>query len=66
MKRTHALVAAAFGFLATVFAAEPPTPQDALPGSDAKGTDPEIIGEEKAVLTAAMFFPIANTPARSS
>jgi nitrite reductase (NO-forming) len=41
-------------FSATTHAAEPPAP---LPGPAAKGTDPEIVGEEKAVLTAAPNVP---------
>ena len=40
------------------FSAEPPVASaGALPGPAAKGTDPEIIGEEKAVLTAAPNVP---------
>ena len=40
------------------FAAEaPPAKPAPLPGPDAKGTDPEIVGEEKAVLTAAPNVP---------
>ncbi len=40
------------------FSAEPPpTTAAALPGADAKGVDPEIVGEEKAVLTAAPNVP---------
>ena len=42
----------------SLFAAEPPPAAPAaLPGSEAKGTDPEVIGEEKAVLTAAPNVP---------
>ncbi len=55
-----AFLAVALGCLATahVFGAEPPTPSTApLPGPAAKGTDPEIVGEEKAVLTAAPNVP---------
>ena len=43
---------------ATLFAAEPPPAKPAaLPGPAAKGADPEIVGEEKAVLTAAPNVP---------
>ena len=58
MKRTRTFVAAGLGLILSSFAAEPPpaTPA-ALPGPEAKGTDPEIIGEEKAVLTAAPNVP---------
>ncbi len=42
----------------SVFCAEPPAPATSpLPGPAAKGTDPEIVGEEKAVLTAAPNVP---------
>jgi nitrite reductase (NO-forming) len=67
MKRTHPLqriacaAALALGFTipGPARAAEPPTPADgkALPGPAAKGVDPEVIGEEKAVLTQAPFVP---------
>ncbi len=40
------------------FAAEPPPATPApLPGPAAKGTDPDIVGEEKALLTAAPNVP---------
>src|SRR6478736_3861379 len=43
---------------ATMHAAEPPpAPTVGLPGPAAKGTDPEIVGEEKAVLTSAPNVP---------
>ncbi len=43
---------------ATTRGAEPPSTTPAtLPGSAAKGTDPEIVGEEKAVLTPAPNVP---------
>ena len=57
MKRSHVFLAAALGLLTTAIAAEPPAPEGTLPGPGAKGTDPEIIGEEKAVLTAAPNVP---------
>jgi nitrite reductase (NO-forming) len=58
MKRIHALLMAGLGILATATDAEPPPTTTApLPGPGAKGTDPEIIGEEKAVLTAAPNVP---------
>ena len=44
--------------ISSLFAAEPPTTSTApLPGPAAKGTDPEIVGEEKAVLTPAPNVP---------
>ncbi len=44
--------------MSSLFSAEPPTTSTApLPGPAAKGTDPEIVGEEKAVLTAAPNVP---------
>jgi nitrite reductase (NO-forming) len=55
-----ALLATAFGIAAmsSLFSAEaPPSPTASLPGPEAKGTDPEIVGEEKAVLTAAPNVP---------
>ena len=55
-----AAAASALGLtLATnVFSAEPPPATTApLPGPDAKGVDPEIVGEEKAVLTIAPNVP---------
>ena len=43
---------------ATTRGAEPPPATPAtLPGPAAKGTDPEIVGEEKAALTAAPNVP---------
>jgi nitrite reductase (NO-forming) len=58
MKPIPAFLAAAFGLFATAFAAEsPPAATTPLPGPEAKGTDPEIIGEEKAILTAAPNVP---------
>ena len=55
-----AILATAFclAAMSSLFSAEPPTPTTApLPGPAAKGTDPEVIGEEKAVLTAAPNVP---------
>lgn len=55
-----AAVASVLGLTLTpnVFSAEPPTASTApLPGPDAKGVDPEIVGEEKAVLTIAPNVP---------
>ncbi len=56
--RLLALAMAGLPLLTAAPGAEPPpaagTP---LPGPDAKGVDPEIIGEEKAVLTAAPNVP---------
>jgi nitrite reductase (NO-forming) len=63
MKRARlssATLATALGFAAmsSLFSAEPPTTSTGpLPGSAAKGTDPEIVGEENAVLTAAPNVP---------
>lgn len=61
MNIKHILSAAsAMGLTLTssIFAAEPPPATAApLPGPAAKGVDPEIIGEEKAVLTAAPNVP---------
>jgi nitrite reductase (NO-forming) len=51
-------IALTMGSWSPLFCAEPPasaTPP--LPGPAAKGTDPEITGEEKAVLTAAPNVP---------
>lgn len=46
------------GLFAAVASASEPTPQlGVLPGAAAKGVDPEIVGEEKAVLTAAPNVP---------
>lgn len=58
----HVLTVAAASMLglthASTLAAEPPVaPAAPLPGPAAKGVDPEIIGEEKAVLTAAPNVP---------
>ncbi len=59
MKRARlssTILATAFGLAAmsSLFSAEPPPATAApLPGPAAKGTDPEIVGEETAVLTAA-------------
>jgi nitrite reductase (NO-forming) len=50
----------AFGLAAmsSLIAAETPAASNApLPGPEAKGTDPEIVGEEKAVLTPAPNVP---------
>lgn len=42
----------------SAFAAEPPSaPTGPLPGPEAKGTDPTVVGEEKAILTAAPNVP---------
>lgn len=62
MKRSPVLLllataALSFTTLSSQIAAEPPAPTGPLPGSAAKGTDPEIVGEEKAVLTAAPNVP---------
>lgn len=63
MKRARlpiAIITAAVSLAATpaLFSAEaPPAPTVSLPGATAKGTDPEIVGEEKAVLTAAPNVP---------
>jgi len=63
MKRARlssATLATALGLAAmsSLYSAEPPTTSTApLPGPAAKGTDPEIVGEEKAVLTAAPNVP---------
>ncbi len=46
----------AIPFAAPSFAADPPNPSLAK-GPNAKGTDPEVQGEEKAVLTHAPFVP---------
>ena len=54
------VIASAFCIAAAppLFSAEPPPATSAaLPGPAAKGTDPEIAGEEKAVLTAAPNVP---------
>src|SRR5262245_61862018 len=49
---------ASIALTTTLIAAEPPpNPSTPLPGPAAKGTDPEIVGEEKAVLTAAPNVP---------
>ena len=55
-----AAVASVLGLTLTsnVFSAEPPPATAApLPGPEAKGVDPEIVGEEKAVLTIAPNVP---------
>jgi nitrite reductase (NO-forming) len=63
MKRTLIspfVLAAAICMVAAspLFSAEPPPAAGSpLPGPAAKGTDPEIVGEEKAVLTAAPNVP---------
>jgi len=63
MTRTYlssAILATALSFAAAapLFSAEPPKASTApLPGPKAKGTDPEIVGEEKAVLTFAPAVP---------
>ncbi len=47
-----------FAAMSSLFPAEPPPATSAaLPGPEAKGTDPEVVGEEKAVLTAAPNVP---------
>ena len=54
------ILATAFGFAAisSLFSAEaPPAATAPLPGPTAKGTDPEVVGEEKAVLTVAPNVP---------
>jgi nitrite reductase (NO-forming) len=56
--RILAISLANLPLLPDAFTAEPPVTTNApLPGPDAKGTDPEIIGEEKAILTAAPNVP---------
>ena len=56
--RLLAVTIASLSLLPSAFAAEPPPATTApLPGPEAKGTDPEIIGEEKAVLTVAPNVP---------
>ncbi len=63
MKRARlssTILATAFGFAAmsSLFSAEAPTaPTAPLPGPTAKGSDPEVAGEEKAVLTIAPNVP---------
>src|SRR5262245_40531941 len=60
MNTNRSLGAAALllAFIAITSAAEPPPAAGApLPGATAKGVDPELIGEEKAVLTAAPNVP---------
>jgi nitrite reductase (NO-forming) len=63
MNIKHLLAVAVAGVLGAAFSstgisAEPPSATSApLPGPDAKGVDPEIVGEEKAVLTAAPNVP---------
>jgi nitrite reductase (NO-forming) len=63
MKRARlssAILATAFGLAAmsSLFSAEPPPATAApLPGPAAKGTDPEIVGAETAVLTVAPNVP---------
>ena len=53
-----AICTATLATAAALFAAEPPPTSTApLPGPAAKGTDPEIVGEEKAVLTPAPNVP---------
>ncbi len=50
--------ALAFAAISPLFSAEPPAaPATPLPGPAAKGADPEITGEEQAVLTAAPNVP---------
>jgi nitrite reductase (NO-forming) len=53
------IVAAALGFaaLSSLIAAEPSAAPGAALGTVAKGDDPEIVGEEKALLTAAPNVP---------
>lgn len=56
--RLLAVTIASLSLVPSAFTAEPPTVSTApLPGPEAKGTDPEIIGEEKAVLTVAPNVP---------
>jgi len=60
LRHTFIVLAIALGFSAMppLFSAEPPTVSTTpLPGAVAKGTDPEIVGEEKAVLTPAPNVP---------
>ncbi|MEQ1850210.1 MAG: copper-containing nitrite reductase [Chthoniobacteraceae bacterium] len=58
IRRILAVTIASLSLMPAAFTAEPPTATTApLPGPQAKGIDPEIIGEEKAVLTAAPNVP---------
>jgi len=59
LKLPPLLVVTAFGLMsfAGAFAAGIPSSPAPLPGPDAKGSDPEIVGEEKAILTAAPNVP---------
>ena len=58
IRRFLAVTIASLSLVPSAFTAEAPTVATTpLPGPEAKGTDPEIIGEEKAILTAAPNVP---------
>ena len=57
IRRFLTVAITSLSFLPAAFTAELPPTTTQLPGPEAKGIDPEIIGEEKAVLTHAPNVP---------